>query len=285
MNTLTDSLELERLDLNLFRGFTPASPGTQRIFGGQVIAQSLLAACRTVEGRTCHSLHAYFIHPGDPNVPVLFEVDRARDGGSFTTRRVIAVQHGRQIFNLAASFQADEAGFEHQSPMPAAPQPETLRDDAEMAAEFLALASDDEKAARRRGPGGPVEMRSVEPPRPGFSNVARPPQQRIWVRATETLPADPIWGQVVLAYASDMALLGTAVRPHAATWDKVMNASLDHAIWFHRPFDFNAWHLYDMDSPSASGARGFNRGAIYSREGVLVASVAQEGLLRIRRDS
>jgi acyl-CoA thioesterase II len=148
---------------------------------------------------------------------------------------------------------------------------------------LAALAPDDEKAARRRGSGGALEMRSVEPPRPGFAAISRPPRQRVWTRASEALPADPIWHHVILAYASDMVLLGTSVRPHAVTWDTVMNASLDHAIWFHRPFDFNAWHLYDMDSPSASGARGFNRGAMYSRDGVLVASVAQEGLLRIRK--
>jgi acyl-CoA thioesterase II len=283
MNTLKDSLELERIDLNLFRGFTPAMKEMPRIYGGQVIAQSLLAAYHTVEGRMCHSLHAYFIHPGDPQIPILFEVDRARDGGSFTTRRVIAIQNGRQIFNLAASFQTEEAGFEHQSAMPAAPDPESLRDDVEMEAELLALAPDDEKAARRRGPGGPLEMRSVEPPRAGFVALPRPPLQRIWMRAAEPLPADPVWHHVILAYASDMALLGTSMRPHPFTWERIMNASLDHAIWFHRPFDFNGWHLYDMDSPSVSGARGFNRGAMYSRDGVLVASVAQEGLLRIRK--
>lgn len=281
--TLKDWLDLERLDLNLFRGFT-ANKDAERIFGGQVIAQSLLAAYRTVENRLCHSLHAYFIHPGDPRVPIIFEVDRARDGGSFTTRRVIAVQGGRQIFNLAASFHVEEKGFEHQSEAPKVPGPELLRDDFEMEAEVLdMLTPPDEKAAQQRGPDAQLEMRSVDPPRPGFAALSRPPFQQIWTRAREPLPDDQIWHHVVLAYASDMTLLGTAVRPHNVTWDMVMNASLDHAIWFHRPFNFNAWLLYDMDSPSASNARGFNRGAFFTQDGTLVASVAQEGLLRMKR--
>ncbi|MET0182891.1 MAG: acyl-CoA thioesterase II [Caulobacterales bacterium] len=281
--TLKDALDLERLDLNLFRGFTE-NKEAERIYGGQVIAQSLLAAYQTVEGRMCHSLHAYFIRPGNPRIPVIFEVDRARDGASFTTRRVIAVQNGKQIFNLAASFHIPEECFDHQSTMPAVTPPEELRDDYDVESDLYDMMPEDEKVARpQRDPNPTMEMRSVDPPRPGFSSLSREPIQRLWIRATHELPDDPIWHQVVLAYASDMSLLGTAMRPHPYTWEQIMNASLDHAIWFHRPFNVNEWMLYDMDSPSSSGARGFNRGALYTRDGVLAASVTQEGLFRKKK--
>lgn len=267
MQTLVEMLALERIDRDLYRGITPAGAGP-RIFGGQVIAQCLLAAYETVEGRACHSLHAYFIHPGDPAIPILFEVDRARDGGSFTTRRVTAVQDGRQIFNLAASFHAEQDGFEHQAPMPAvaAPDPEAL--------------GDDDTRGRRVG----IDLRTVDLPRAGMAPLVRPPRQQVWTRSNQPLPPDLRYHQAVLAYASDFPLLGTSVLPHGVTWAMpgMQNASLDHAIWFHRPFDFNGWHLYDMDSPSASGTRGFNRGSIFGRDGTLVASTAQEAMIRIR---
>ncbi|MBV9509410.1 MAG: acyl-CoA thioesterase II [Caulobacteraceae bacterium] len=282
MKTLKEALELERIELNLFRGFTVRAD-EPRIFGGQVIAQSLLAAYQTVEGRLCHSLHAYFIRPGDPTTPILFEVDRARDGGSFTTRRVTAVQHGRQIFNLAASFQASETGPEHQAAMPQVADADTLDPDQE-----FQLGPDvpellQRLAEERLGRTSSIEIRSVHPPRPGFTTLKRAPTQQVWMRPREPLPDDPIWHQVILAYASDMALLSTSVQPHGLTWDQVFNASLDHGLWFHAPVRFDDWMLYDMDSPSARGGRCFNRGALYSRDGVLVASTAQEGLLRMRK--
>ncbi len=262
---LIGTLALERIEVNLFRGVAPRNQGP-RIFGGLVIAQSLLAAYRTVETRHCHSLHCYFIRPGDPSVPILYDVDRARDGKSFTTRRVTAIQHGAQIFNLAASFQEPEEGMEHQDPMPDVPRPE-------------ALAGEDEDSGWLRA----IEMRwidsrNVENPAPA------PPTQNVWMRAVTPLPADVATQQAVLAYASDMSLLSTAMRPHGVNWRTpgFQSASLDHAIWFHRPSDFNDWHLYAQKSPSASGSRGFNLGEIYNADGRLVASTAQEGLTRMR---
>ena len=281
--TLVKALELERLEVNLFRGFTPDEESRQRIYGGQVIAQSLLAAYQTVEARVCHSLHCYFIRPGDPTVPIVFEVDRSRDGGSFTTRRVIAVQHGQQIFNLAASFQVQEEGFEHQSDMPAAPHWDEVEDDIVAARRRLRDAPPEARAWLERPQ--PIEMRSIG----GEPDEVRPerlaPRQQVWFRAKDAIPADPHMHQVIMAYASDMSLLGTAIRPHAVSWQTpgMQTASLDHAMWFHRPSDFNEWHLYDQESPSASGGRGFNLGYIYrASDGALVASCAQEGLMRRR---
>ncbi len=280
--TLVETLQLERLEVNLFRGTTPGEEARQRIYGGQVIAQSLLAAYETVEERVCHSLHCYFIRPGDPNVPIIFDVDRSRDGGSFTTRRVIAVQHGQQIFNLAASFQVAEVGLEHQSEMPTAPSWDDVEDDFErqkaMAAHLPAEMR--EWLDRPR----PIEMRSVGG-RDDMKPVPKPPVQQVWFRAKDSIGADPHMHQVILAYASDMSLLGTSVRPHGVSWQTpgFQSASLDHAMWFHRPTDFNAWHLYHQESPSASGGRGFNLGHIYrASDGALVASCAQEGLMRMR---
>jgi acyl-CoA thioesterase-2 len=262
---LIDTLALERIEVNLFRGVAPSDQGP-RIFGGLVIAQALLAAYRTVEARICHSLHCYFIRPGDPSVPILYDVDRARDGRSFTTRRVTAIQHGAQIFNLAASFQEVEEGMEHQDPIPDVRRPEDLVDD-------------DADADWRRA----IEMRWVD--RPNFDKpTPSPPVQNVWMRALTPLPGDVAIQQAVLAYASDMSLLSTAMRPHGVNWRTpgFQSASLDHAIWFHRPSNFNDWHLYSQKSPSASGARGFNLGEIYSIDGRLVASTAQEGLTRLR---
>ncbi|MBL8556939.1 MAG: acyl-CoA thioesterase II [Phenylobacterium sp.] len=282
--TLCETLKLERLEVNLFRGTTPDEEGRQRIYGGQVIAQSLLAAYETVEARVCHSLHCYFIRPGDPNIPIVFEVDRSRDGGSFTTRRVIAVQHGQQIFNLAASFQNEEDGFEHQSDMPAAPHWDTVEDDIVSAARRLKDAPPTARAWLDRPQ--PIEMRSVGGEPDEVKPDRLPARQQVWFRARDTIPADPRMHQVILAYASDMSLLGTAIRPHAVGWQTpgMQTASLDHAMWFHRPTDFNEWHLYDQESPSASGGRGFNLGYIYrASDGALVASCAQEGLMRQRK--
>jgi acyl-CoA thioesterase-2 len=283
ISTLVQSLKLERLEVNLFRGTTPDEESRQRIYGGQVIAQALNAAYETVEDRICHSLHCYFIRPGDPNVPIIFDVDRSRDGGSFTTRRVIAVQHGQQIFNLAASFQVEEAGYEHQADMPEAPPVDSIEDDFEVSKRML---KDAPPAAREwlERPR-PIEMRTVGG-RMDHRPEAREPWQQLYFRARDPIGPDPHMHQVILAYASDMSLLGTAVRPHGVSWQTpgFQSASLDHAMWFHRPTDFNEWHLYHQESPSASGGRGFNLGYIYRvSDGALVASCAQEGLMRMRK--
>jgi acyl-CoA thioesterase-2 len=274
---LRETLKLERLEVNLFRGTSPREGAHQhRIYGGQVIAQALLAAYETVEDRICHSLHCYFIHPGDPAVPIIFDVDRARDGRSFTTRRVIAIQHGRQIFNLACSFQNEEPGLDHQFPMPEAPTPEglpTLRD-------VIRDRIDEDPSALPED--HPVEMRLVEVEQPG---EAGPPRQQAWFRLRVPVGGETHWQQAALAYASDLALLSASTRPHPVSFGspELQVASLDHAMWFHRPTDLSRWHLYDIDSPSASGARGFNRGLIYREDGTLVCSAAQEGLIRLRR--
>ena len=282
--TLVKALDLERLEVNLFRGDTPAEESRERIYGGQVIAQSLLAAYETVEARVCHSLHCYFIRPGDPSVPIIFDVDRSRDGGSFTTRRVVAIQHGQQIFNLAASFQVEEQGFEHQSEMPAAPHWDEVEDDIAAQRRRLKNLPAEQRAWLDRPQ--PIEMRTVA----GRFDVSKPaprePLQQVWFRAKDPIGADPHMHQVILAYASDMSLLGTAVRPHGVSWQTpgFQSASLDHAMWFHQPTDFNEWHLYHQESPSASGGRGFNLGYIYrASDGALVASCAQEGLMRMRK--
>ena len=277
---LTETLQLERIEENLFRGVTPdAAPG--RIFGGQVIAQSLLAAYETVEARICHSLHCYFIRPGDPTVPIVFEVDRSRDGGSFTTRRVVAIQHGKQIFNLAASFKDAEDGFKHQAEMPKGPHWSELKNEFELAQEFLKDAP--EEAKRWMSRERPIEMRSADA-RSYFLDGPKAPVSQSWIRCRTPIGDDAHMHQVILAYASDMNLLSTAMRPHGVHWQTkgFQSASLDHAMCFHSPTDFNQWHLYAQDSPSASDGRGFIRGSIYAEDGTLVASVAQEGLIRMR---
>jgi len=281
IENLVETLALEPIEMNLFRGAS-VEGGGPRVFGGHVIAQALLAAYETVETRVCHSIHCYFIRPGDPKVPILYEVDRARDGGSFTTRRVTAIQHGEQIFNLAGSFQGVEQGFGHQADMPAVPGPEGLPDSFE---QFKAMLETMPEAARRMmGRPRPIEQRLVDPRRP-TDKVA--PICRNWIRARAEIGPDQHLHQAILAYASDMGLLETGMRPHGVTWQTpgLQSASLDHAIWFHRPSNFNDWHLYAQDSPSASGARGFIRGQIFSKDGALVASIAQEGLLRQRQPS
>jgi acyl-CoA thioesterase-2 len=280
IETLLSILDLEPLEHNLFRGMSP-QVGWQRVFGGQVIGQALVAAARTVEGRDAHSLHAYFMRPGDPAVPIIYEVDRIRDGKSFTTRRVVAIQHGQAIFSMSASFQIPETGLDHQIAMPKVPPPEDLPSEAELKAVFL---KDAPEAVRRYWERErPIELRPVDL-RHYVSRERLDPAQQVWVRATGKLPDDPDIHRCVLAYASDMTLLDTALFAHGrAIFDRDLQAaSLDHALWFHRPFRADEWLLYAEDSPSASGARGFNRGSLFSRDGSLIASVAQEGLIRLR---
>ena len=275
---LVETLRLEPIEVNLFRGQT-GERGGPRIFGGHVIAQSLLAAYATVEDRLCHSLHCYFIRPGDPATPILYDVDRARDGSSFATRRVRAIQHGQQIFNLAASFQTPEDGFEHQTAMPEAPGPEGLPDRFEQYKALLAGMP--EAAAANLLRPRPIEQRDIDPREP---DEKAPPTGSVWMRVRAPIGPDPSLHHAILAYASDMGMLETSMRPHGVGWQTpgFQFASLDHAMWFHRPCDFNTWHLFTHDSPSASGARGFVRGQIFSESGALVASVAQEGLIRMR---
>ncbi len=273
-------LDLERIEANIFRGRSP-QVGWQRVFGGLVIAQALVAAARTVEGRAPHSLHAYFLLPGDPAVPIVYEVDRLRDGGSFTTRRCNAIQHGRAIFSLSASFQAEEAGLEHAVAMPDVPMPEALPSEVEMLARFGDTMPEPVRRwfARER----PIEIRPVDLSR-YVKRAAGPPEQNVWLRATGRLPDDPGIHRAVLAYLSDMTLLDTGLMAHGHNlFDPGFQvASLDHALWFHRPFRADEWLLYAQDSPSAGGARSLTRGFLYSHDGRLVASVVQEGLIRKR---
>lgn len=279
IQNLIDILTLEQIEVNLFRGLTPPDERAQnRIYGGQVIAQALMAAYRTIDGRMCHSLQAYFIRPGDPGAPVLYAVERSRDGKSFATRRVIAIQHGEQILNLAASFQVSEAGFDHADDAPAVLRPEDTPSDSQRVWGDEAPAAIKEVMARDHA----IEVRRIDPINP-FRPTPAPATQKVWFRAAGDVGPDPALNQGVLAYATDMTLLSTCARPHGVSWmTGVQMASLDHVIWFHRASPAAQWHLYDQDSPSASGARGFNRGAIYDADGRLVASVAQEGLIRPR---
>jgi acyl-CoA thioesterase-2 len=283
---LIAQLALERIEVNLFRGFSPEDDGP-RMFGGHVIAQALLAAYETVPERVCHSLHAYFIRPGDPTIPVLYEVDRSRDGGTFTTRRVTAIQHGEQIFNLAASFQTEEDGFEHQFPMPEAVDPESVEPESVRFRALIDKYGDKVPDWIRRNAlrPRPVDIRWIDPQPFDRRPEKKPPQKAVWMRCKTPIPeGDVRLHQALLAYASDMAFMETALRVHGLTWQTpgLQTASLDHAMWFHRKTDFNSWHLYDQDAPSTSAGRGFVRGAIYSQDGVLAASVAQECLMRMR---
>jgi acyl-CoA thioesterase-2 len=280
LSMLLEILDLEAIETNIFRGVSPKDRW-QRVYGGQVLGQALMAAQRTVEGRACHSLHAYFLRPGDPKTPILYEVDRSRDGGSFTARRVVAIQNGQAIFTMAASFQAEEKGLEHQFEMPDAPAPETLPSEKQLRIELAADLPEEVHSWIMRD--RPIEIRAVDP-RNRFVRAPHPPSQMVWVRAVGKLPDDVALHQCVLAYASDTTLLDTSLLPHGySVFSKGMQlASLDHAMWFHRPFRADEWMLYVQDSPSASGARGFNRGSVFARDGALIASVAQEGLIRVR---
>ena len=277
-------LDLEPLEVNLFRGRSPQSRW-QRVFGGQVIGQALVAACRTVEDvatRPPHSLHAYFLLGGDPKVPIIYEVDRIRDGRSFTTRRVVAIQHGHAIFTMAVSFHVAEEGLFHQMKMPDVPTPDALPNEAEMKERVWPLMP--EAVRRYYERERPIELRPVEMGR-YLGEKFEDGRFHVWIRATGTLPDSPAIHQCVLAYASDMTLLDAALIPDGrSVFDKdIMAASLDHALWFHRPFRADEWLLYAQDSPNLSDSRGFSRGLIFARDGTLVASVAQEGLLRLRR--
>jgi acyl-CoA thioesterase-2 len=282
MEELLSILDLERLEHNLYRGRSPQS-GWQRVFGGQVIGQALVAAQRTVDhDRHVHSLHGYFMRPGDPSVPIIYNVDPLRDGKSFATRHVVAIQHGLAIFSLTASFQQDEQGLDHQLPMPAhVPAPEALLNEKELIGQYLDQMPENIRRYWKRE--RPIEMKPVSLTH-YMSREKLPPQQDIWVRTTGPVPADRALQAAVLAYLSDMTLLDTATFPHGrALFDAdIQAASLDHAMWFHRPDPLDGWLLYSQDSPSSSGSRGFTRGSLYARNGTLVASVAQEGLVRLR---
>ena len=282
---LIDILNLEPLELNLFRGRSPQS-SWQRVFGGQVIGQALVAACRTVEDvavRPPHSLHAYFLIGGDPKVPIVYEVDRIRDGKSFTTRRVVAIQHGHAIFSMSVSFQLHEEGLSHQYTMPDVPKPDALPTEAEFKRSVMPLIPEPVRRYYERE--RPIELRPVETNR-YLGERLEGGRFHVWVRATGKLPDEPAIHQCVLAYASDMTLLDAALIVHGRTVvsKDIMAASLDHALWFHRPFRADEWLLYAQDSPNLFGSRGLARGLIFASDGTLVASVAQEGLLRQRRE-
>ena len=275
---LLKHLTLERLEENLYRGDS-RDIGGPNVFGGQVLGQALFAASQTVEGRDAHSLHAYFLRPGDKHAPVDYEVEQTRDGNSYATRRVVAMQRGKPIFNMAASFQVREEGIEHQFAMPEVPGPDGLPNMTELARQTFADVPD--KLSRFLSWQRPIEFRPVQPTHP-LHPEACPPYRNLWMRANGVFPDDPAMHKVLLAYASDFSLLGTALLPHALSFyqSTIRAASLDHAMWFHRDFRMDEWLLYSMDSPSASCGRGFSRGNFFSREGKLVASVAQEGMIR-----
>jgi acyl-CoA thioesterase-2 len=283
LESLLGTLDLEVLERNLFRGTSPA--GSDRVFGGQVIAQALVAAMRTVEGRRPHSLHAYFLLMGDPAIPILYEVDRIRDGKSFATRRVVAIQHGAAIFSMSVSFQIEEpSGWEHQAPMPDVPKPDALMSQAEILARFGEQFPPRVKVWMERDRA--IELRPTDLTR-FLPQAGRAAEQSYWLRAAGALPDDLALHQCLLAFASDMTLIDTALVAHGESVfsGHVMAASLDHALYFHRPFRIDQWLLYAQDSPFAGGGRGLARGLLFAEDGTLVASVAQEGLIRPRRNA
>ncbi|MDB3880644.1 acyl-CoA thioesterase II [Gammaproteobacteria bacterium] len=281
LNKLIKLLDLETLEENLFRGQSE-NIGGPRVFGGQVIGQALTAAVRTVpEKRFVHSLHAYFLRPGDMEYPIIYDVERTRDGGSFTTRRVVAIQKGEPIFDMALSFHKIEKGPSHQIDMLDIPGPNECTSELEVRKKMI-----DKVPAKYRDfflRERPIEIRNL----PGEGMFEEPtkkePYKHVWMKAVGKLPDDVVHHQAILAYASDMGLLSTSMNPHKLSFAKgnVMSASLDHAMWFHRPFRADEWMLYSTDSPSASNARGFNRGSVYTEDGTLVASAVQEGLMRV----
>jgi acyl-CoA thioesterase-2 len=280
---LVKLLDLEPLEVNLFRGES-RDIGAPQVFGGQVLGQALSAAASTVEGRIVHSLHAYFLRRGDFNAPIVYQVDRSLDGQAFCNRRVVAIQHGEPIFNMAASFQIVEEGFDHQLEMPSVPAPETLPDSSRPPQEMLACLP--EGVRRFLDRPRPFEFRLVQPMQ-FLSARKAPPARQVWFRAVDRLADDESLHRRLLAYLSDYFLLDTATLPHGlpSFSGKLVMASIDHAMWFHRPMRVDEWLLYAVESPSASGARGFARAAVYSRDGRLVASTAQEGLVRLRREA
>jgi acyl-CoA thioesterase-2 len=281
LKELLDLLDLEQIEVNIFRGRSPEER-QQRVFGGQVAGQALVAAGRTVQpDRSVHSLHAYFIRPGDPSVPIVYDVDRVRDGRSFTTRRVTAIQHGKAIFALSASFQKPEPGPEHHAPMPEAPDPETLP----TMRDRLAKVFGDEVADRflRRRPFD-VRHATALTWEAAKDPALRSPESRVWLRVDGELPDDPMLHVCLMTYASDMTLLDTVLLNHGLAWgdNRTMGASLDHAMWFHKPFRADRWLLYAQDTPAAAGARGLARGEVFTQDGDLVVSVVQEGLVRVQ---
>jgi acyl-CoA thioesterase-2 len=280
LDELLGLLDLEQIEVNIFRGRSP-DERVQRVFGGQVAGQAMVAAGRTVPAdRPVHSLHAYFIRPGDPAVPIVYTVDRVRDGRSFSTRRVSAIQHGKTIFTLSASFHRPEPGPEHADPMPAAPPPETIEPNAARLARLLG-------PDRMRPHMHPIDVRSVGPL---SAEAARDPALRttsnlVWLRVDAELPDDPLLHVCLMTYASDMTLLDSVLTGHGLFWQdgQMSGASLDHAMWFHRPFRADRWLLYAQESPAAYGARGLARGQVFTDSGELVVSVMQEGLVRAGR--
>jgi acyl-CoA thioesterase-2 len=278
---LLNLLELEQLEVNLFRGES-RDVGSPQVFGGQVLGQALTAASATVQGRVVHSLHAYFLRRGDFNAPIVYQVDRSLDGHSFANRRVVAIQHGAQIFNMVASFQVPEEGLEHQIEMPAVPAPETLPELNSLPPEMLRHMTErlQQFFARPR----PFMFRPVQV---GAEWNNLEPARQIWFKAVGPLADDEALHRCLLAYASDFFLLGTSMLPHdpASLEGRLVMASVDHALWFHRPLRVDDWLLYDMKSPSASGARGFSQASVFARDGRLVATIAQEGLLRVKKNT
>lgn len=283
VDTLVALLELERIDLDLFRG-ARTEAAWRRVYGGQVIGQALMAASMTVDAaRPPHSLHAYFMRPGDPALPIIYRVSRDRDGTSFASRRVVAIQHGQPILNMAASFHVDEPGLAHQSAMPDAPDPETLEPESEVNRRLASRLPPDRREMFLQPRA--IEFRAIDPAT-RLVDRKLPPRQAYWFRARAGLPDDPVLHRVLLAYASDMMLMGTALLPHGIGFHDpaLQPASLDHALWFHEALRVDEWLLYALDSPWSGGARGLNRGSVFTRDGRLVASVAQEGLMRMRAE-
>lgn len=279
LQELLKQLDLEQIEADYFRGVSPVERET-RVYGGHVMAQALMASLRTVkEDRLCHSFHAYFLLGGDPKAPILYQVDRSRDGGSFTTRRIVAIQHGKPIFHMEASFHVQEPGWEHQFDMPDVAGPDTLPTEDEYRKSIFERLP--ERAQVHWMRHRPIEQREVNPP-DEIDPKPKPPFKNVWIRANGALPDDPRLHQVLLAYASDMSLMDVAVQAHGLNWQAgdFMGASLDHAMWFHHSLRMDDWLLYTHNSPVSAGARGFNRGLIYTHAGQLVASVVQEGLMR-----
>jgi acyl-CoA thioesterase-2 len=280
LDALVQQLALERIEENLFRGASQ-DLGWGTVYGGQVLGQALSAAVQTVPvDRSAHSLHAYFLRRGDVARPVVYVVDRIRDGKSFTTRRVVAIQNGQPIFNMSASFQVDEHGLEHQDEMPAVPPPESLPTDQERMMSYAARLP---SPIRERAQGErPFEVRSDDPVDDPFHPAPHPPRRFLWMRAVSRLPDDPALHRCLLAYISDYSLVLTSLLPHGMTWltPGMQMASIDHVMWFHQPFRCDEWLLHTIDSPSAHGARGIARGRVFTRDGRLVATTGQEGLIR-----
>ncbi|MFJ4922064.1 acyl-CoA thioesterase II [Streptomyces sp. NPDC088725] len=287
LESLLDLLDLERIERDIFRGTSQPSV-VPRVFGGQVAAQALVAAGRTVpDDRTAHSLHAYFLRPGDPGAPIVYTVDRIRDGRSFTTRRVVAVQHGQPIFHLSASFQLYEEGLDHQAAMPAAPDPETLPTAAEQLPRYASRFVDPRVVDRLLETRAAIDLRYVDAPPYGTVGQPREPRSQVWFRTAGKLADDPLLHVCLATYVSDMTLLDSILLAHGrGGWavGDVVGASLDHAMWFHRPFRADEWLLYDQESPSAAGGRGLGQARIYTRDGQLAISVIQEGVVRVPRD-